>query len=338
MKAMVLDEFGGKLELREVEEPVVNQGEVKLEVEACGICGTDLKILSGKHPNCPQIKFPFIPGHEVCGHIVEIGDGVKGWNIGDRAVVSIYMGCLECESCRRGTEQLCESDDLKIVGFNRNGGYAEKIVVRARNLIRISDSIPAEQAAIVTDAMSASYRSAFEIAKVEAHESALVVGYGGLGVHLAQLLKVAGLHVTVCDINPSKLTIAPEFGFDNVISGSHLDVPDDLKFDVIFDVTGTITDYDPLLKHIKRRGRFVMTGYNVVKPSSFMSSLCHINEVQMLGIRGGSYNNLKKVMEMVEKGQVRPIVGKTRPLAEANELLAELKEGFDTPGRMVLIP
>lgn len=338
MKAMLLKQFGEDLVYTDVEEPVPGPGEVRLKVEACGICGSDLKIVSGKHPNCAQIKLPFIPGHEVCGSVEALGEGVEGWEIGDRAVVSMYMGCLTCESCRRGSEQLCESPSLRITGFNTDGGYAEKMVTRARNLIRISDSLSSEKAAIVTDAMGSSYRAAFEIAQVKAHESALVVGYGGLGVHLAQLLKYAGLYVTVCDINPDRLEIAPRFGFEHIIYGSHLDVPEDMKFDVIFDVTGKILDYDPLLKHAKRKARFVMLGYSVDAQSSLMSSLAHINEIRMLGIRGASYLNFKEVMQLVEEGKIEPIIGKTAPLTQANEMLAELKAGTKTPGRMVLIP
>ena len=81
-----------------------------------------------------------------------------------------------------------------------------------------------------------------------------------------------------------------------------------------------------------------MLGYSVDTPSNFMSSLCHINEVQMLGIRGASYLNFKAVMELVEQGKIKPIVGRTAPLSEANEVLAELKAGTKTPGRLVLIP
>lgn len=338
MKAMLLNQFGEDLVYTDVEEPVPGPGEVRLKVEACGTCGSDLKIVSGLHPNCAQIKLPFIPGHEVCGSIDALGEGVEGWNIGDRAVVSMYMGCLVCESCRKGSEQLCEDPSLKITGFNTNGGYAEKMVTRARNLIKISDDLPSEKAAIVTDALGSSYRAAFEIAKVRAHESALVVGFGGLGVHLAQLLKYAGLYVTVCDINPDRLEIAPEFGYDHIIYGSHMDIPQDMMFDVIFDVTGKISDYDPLLKHARRKARFVMVGYQVDRQSSLMSSLVHINEIQMLGIRGASYLNFKEIMQLVEEGRIEPIVGKTAPLYEANEILAELKAGTKTPGRMVLIP
>lgn len=338
MKAMLLNQFGEDLVYSDVPEPEPMPGEVRLIVEACGTCGSDLKIVSGKHPNCAQIQLPFIPGHEVCGRIDKLGEGVSGWEIGDRAVVSMYKGCLTCESCRRGSEQLCESPLLQITGFNTDGGYAEKMVTRVRNLVRIPDSLPSEKAAIVTDALGSSYRAAFEIAKVKAQESALVVGCGGLGVHMIQLLKMAGLEVTVCDINPDRLEIAPKFGVDHIIYGSHLEVPEEMKFDVIFDVSGKISDYDSFLKHAKRKARFVMVGYSVDAPSAFMSSLAHINEIQMLGIRGASYLNFKNVMQLVIDGKIEPVVGRTAPLSEANEVLAELKAGTKTPGRLVLIP
>lgn len=337
MKAMQIDSFGTKLNYVEIPDPTPEYGEVVLKVEACGICTTDLKIVAGTHPNCNKISFPFTPGHEICGRVEQIGEGVSGWKVGDRAIVSIYMGCTTCDSCRNGTEQLCE-DDLKIIGFTENGGYAEKVRVRARNLVPVSDKLPAEEVAVVTDALTTCYRAAYDIGKVEAGERALVVGLGGLGIHLAQLLKVAGLNVTIVEPNAERLKIAEEFDFDTVFCGYPEDMPANWKFNVIFEITGKILNYDTLLSHMKRSGRFVMVSYSATEPSTFMSSLCHVNEIQLLGTRGGSYKNMKAVLAMVEDGLIKPIVAKTRPLCEANELLEELKAGVGGSGRLVLIP
>lgn len=338
MKAMVLEEFGQPLRYREVPDPMPDYGEVVLEIEACGVCHSDLKIVSGLHPNCSKIKLPFIPGHEIVGRVCSIGEGVKDWKIGDRALVSIYMGCLKCRSCRAGLEQLCENEEQRIIGFSENGGYAQKVKVRERNLVPVSDMLPAVEAAVITDAVAASWRAVFEAARITGGEKALVVGLGGLGVHLAQILNASGLDLMICEPCKEKLSVVDELGLKNVFCGYTEDIRAEEKFDVIFDVTGKITDYDGLLSHLRRGGKFIMVGYSVNNKSVFSSSVAHVNELSIIGTRGYSVKNLKDALDMVERGKIKPVIGAVRPLKEANEVLKQLEEGFNMCGRLVLIP
>lgn len=338
MKAMLLEEFGQPLRYAEVPDPIPGYGEVVLDVEACGVCHSDLKIISGLHPNCKKIKLPFIPGHEITGRISSLGEGVTGWKPGDRVLVSIYMGCMDCDSCRAGMEQLCESESQRIIGFTENGGYAEKIKVRARNLVRISGDIPAAESAVITDAIGTSYRAAFEASQIRGGERVLVIGLGGIGVHLAQILHSAGLDVTICEPCKEKLAVVEELGLNQVFCGFAEDLPESEKFHTIFDVTGKITNYDGILSHLKRRGKFVMVGYSVNCQSAFSSAITHVNELSIIGTRGYSFKNLEDCLDMVERGKIKPIVGATRPLKDANEVLAQLKNGFNLCGRLVLIP
>lgn len=338
MKAMLLEQFGQPLRYGEIPDPIPGYGEVVLDVEACGVCHSDLKIISGMHPNCAQIRLPFIPGHEVVGRVSAAGSGVNGWKIGDRALVSIYMGCTTCDSCRAGMEQLCESDELQIIGFTENGGYAQKMKVRARNLVPISDEIPATEAAVITDAVATCWRAAFEAANIKSGEKALVIGFGGLGVHLAQILNSCGVDVTVCELCKEKVTIAGELGLNQVFCGYAEDLPADKTFHTIFDVTGKITNYNGILSHLKRRGKFVMVGYSVNSPSLFSSAAAHVNELSLIGTRGNSVKNLKDALKMVEMGKIKPIIGAVNSLENANAVLQQLNDGGHICGRFVLIP
>lgn len=338
MKAMLLENFGQPLKYRDVPDPAPGYGEVVLDVEACGVCHSDLKIVSGLHPNCSKIQLPFIPGHEIAGRVCSVGEGVKEWKKGDRALVSIYMGCLQCESCRAGAEQLCESEEQRIIGFSVNGGYAQKVKVRERNLVRLSEKLPGPEAAVITDAIGTSWRAAFEAAQVTGGQKALVIGLGGLGVHLAQILNAAGLDVEICEACREKLSITDELGLDKVFCRYANDMPRDKKYDVIFDVTGKIMDYDDLLSRIKRRGKLIMIGYSVDSKSSFLTSIAHVNEISLIGTRGYSVKNLKDALDMVERGKIRPVVGAVHPLEDANEVLRQLKEGYSLCGRLVLVP
>ena len=337
MKAMVLPAFDRPFELRELPDPEPGYGEVVLQVEACGVCHTDLKIRAGTHPNCKDTTFPHIHGHEICGHVIKIGDGVTGWRNGDRAIVDIYYGCGECRNCLSGNTQRCEGE-LRVVGYSVPGGFAEQVCIRAANLVRVSADLPAEYAAVTTDAIATSYRAAYTAGQIRAGQTALVVGFGGLGAHLAQILKAEGLSVTICDTSGKKLSIAPELGFSDTFCGLIQNMPEHEPFDVVFDVTGVITDYDILLRLVAKGGRFVMVGYTTKMQSSFSSAIAHVGELTMCGTRGYTMEDLAGALAMVEDGKVRPVIGKILPLTDANEALRMLEEGFDECGRIVLVP
>ena len=134
------------------------------------------------------------------------------------------------------------------------------------------------------------------------------------------------------------MSITDELGLAKVLCGYANDMPRDKKYDVIFDVTGKIMDYDDLLSRIKRRGKLIMIGYSVDSKSSFLTSIAHVNEISLIGTRGYSVKNLKDALDMVERGKIRPVVGAVHPLEDANEVLRQLKEGYSLCGRLVLVP
>ena len=189
MKSMVLEEFGAPLVLRDREAPVVGAGEVVLKVRACGVCQTDLKIISGKHPGARNV--PLIPGHEVAGEIVEVGKGVDRGLIGKHAVVYNYLICGECEFCRAGRENLC-TNIRGTVGFSRDGGFAEYISLPSQNCLLIDSHVAFEKAAIMTDAVVTPYHALVSKAKTKAGDTVAIMGVGGLGVHAVQIAKKLG--------------------------------------------------------------------------------------------------------------------------------------------------
>jgi len=121
MKAMVLREYNSPMKLEEVETPQIGDDEILLQVKACGICHTDLKIYRGEIPP-PIVVLPHIPGHEVAGEVVAVGGKVTGIQKGDFGLIYIYVACHKCDWCLGGQENLCPS--LKRIGFELPGGYA----------------------------------------------------------------------------------------------------------------------------------------------------------------------------------------------------------------------
>ncbi len=155
MRAMVLSKLKSQLELKEVPLPALSPGKVLIQVSACGVCRTDLHIVDGELP-CPAL--PLIPGHEIVGKIIAIGEQVTGFKIGDRVGVP-WLGstCGSCEYCMRGMENLCETPGF--TGYTLPGGYAEYIAADARYVFHISGSFDDYHAAPFLCAGLIGYRS-----------------------------------------------------------------------------------------------------------------------------------------------------------------------------------
>jgi L-iditol 2-dehydrogenase len=194
--------------------PEIGSGEVLVKIHTCGICGTDLKkIHTGSH------DAPRVFGHEMSGTIVRVGDGVNGFEVGDRVMAYHHIPCGECYYCRKQTFAQCEV--YKKVGCTAGfapsgGGFAEYIrvmdwIVR-RGLVKIPDEIPLEQAAFI-EPVNTCYK-AIQLLNLQPDETVLVIGQGPIGVLLAALARKAGATVLTSDLYPERHAIAAKFGLD----------------------------------------------------------------------------------------------------------------------------
>lgn len=260
MKSMVLHEYGAPLRLEEREIPVPGYGEVLLKVDRCGICGTDLKIISGKLSSI--VSLPHVPGHEIAGTVVETGEGVSKARIGERGIAYFYLPCHDCELCRTGHENICRT--ISRLGFEHDGGYAEYVVLPeygfcpipvagkvAGKLAGTNESgTPAGSAtvagtsesgapadpgagsgsgdpaeyAVLTDAVLTPYHALVSLGNLQAGMSVLIYGLGGLGLHAVQIAKLFGARVWAVDTRQGSLELAKSFGADRVIDGTSEDV------------------------------------------------------------------------------------------------------------------
>lgn len=135
---------GGTFEIVEREVPQPGPGHVRIAVEACGVCHSDASFVEGR---LPGVSFPEVPGHEIAGHIEELGDGVheRGWQVGDRVAVGWFGGsCGHCTRCRQGDFIVCEN--LKVPGWAYDGGFGEKMIAPADALAGIPDDLAATDA------------------------------------------------------------------------------------------------------------------------------------------------------------------------------------------------
>lgn len=198
--------------------PAIGPGEVLVKIHTCGICGTDLKkIHTGSH------SAPRIFGHEMAGTIVNVGEGVSGFKVGDRVMAYHHIPCGECFYCRKQTFAQCET--YKKVGCTAGfepsgGGFAEYIrvmdwIVR-RGLVRIPEDVPFEQASFI-EPVNTCYK-AVDLLKLQSDETVLVIGQGPIGILLAVLARRTGATVLTSDLYPERHAIAAKFGLDHPLN------------------------------------------------------------------------------------------------------------------------
>ena len=341
MKAMVL---------REYEQPLVAEdralrdlagSEILLKVRAAGVCGTDLKLYHGKNP---RLKLPLVLGHEFAGEVEAIGPEVRQRKVGDRAVVYMYMNCGQCEACLTGHENLC-ANRRGFFGFDRDGGFAEYVIVPEANLVPFSDALSFEAAAILGDAVATSWHAVHTQACLQPAQTLVVVGLGGLGLHAIQCGLACGARVIAVDSVQSKLKMAAENGAHFCVDSSSPDFGQQIR-----DITGgkgadAVVVFrphaeviEPSIKLAKPGGTVVMVAYidigKTFNPDQrFMQGM----EVRVVGARGNTRQELAEVVQLVIRKQLHPLIAGTYPLDQVNTALAQLATG-EVTGRIVLIP
>ncbi len=207
MRAVRLVAPGRPLELHEVPVPAAGPRDVVVDVAAAGICRSDVHYRSGDPPAEP---LPLTLGHEVAGVVSAIGAEVQAVALGDRVCLHYQVSCGDCRYCVSGSEQFCVAGAM--LGKSRDGGYAEQIVIPARNVFPVPDGVSLEHAAVMM-CSSATSLHALRKASLRPGETVAVFGVGGLGSSAVQIAVALGAgDVYAVDINPTKLELAAGFG------------------------------------------------------------------------------------------------------------------------------
>ncbi len=207
MKAFQIETAGAPLLETELAERDPGPGEVGVSIEAAGICRSDVHYKSGTRP-VPTL--PLVLGHEVAGSVQSIGDGVGTHQIGDRVCLHYLVTCGQCGPCRRGAEQFCDSGQM--IGLDRQGGYAESIVIPARNAHHIPDGVSTEAAAVMMCSTATSLH-ALRRGRAGPGSKVAVFGSGGLGMSAIQLALAMQVDaVFAIDTNQVKLDAAEDLG------------------------------------------------------------------------------------------------------------------------------
>jgi len=338
---MVIEKFNTDLKMKEVKERELTENDIKVKIKARGVCHSDLKIQSGSLPTCKQIKFPHVLGHEIAGQIIDKGDNVNKFAIGDSVVLSLYCGCGECEMCKIGEYSLCENL-VYWAGFRDWGGFAEYIVVPARTAVHIGGKISFEEASIIPCAIGTAYKAVKRKAKIKAGDGVMIIGAGGLGLHALQIAKHFGAKVIVVDKDISHLKKAESLGADVIVKPNLKDVKDACqsigkeKLDAVIDIVGLQETIIIGMNNLKKRGKIVIVGFASGKEISIEPYKIMYDEYQIIGSRNCSMEDIEKSVEMVTQSYIIPIIDKIELLENVNDVLERLKKG-QVLGRIVLI-
>lgn len=243
MKALVLEAYN-QLVYKDFPDPVPGPGEVKVEVKAAGICGSDVHGMDGSSGRRVP---PLIMGHEASGVIASLGEGVKAWSVGDRVTFDSTIYMLDDWYTRRGLYNL--SDDRMVLGvspgdWKKHGAFAEYITVPQHILYRIPDEVSFTEAAMVEPVAVAAH--AVGLTPVQWNDTAVVVGSGMVGLFIIQVLRDMGCgRIIAVDLEEEKLSLASELGADTVLNPSRHDIAKEVQSltmnrgaDVSFEVVG----------------------------------------------------------------------------------------------------
>src|SRR5580700_8511649 len=204
MKALVKEQAAPGIWLSDIPEPKVGPNDVLIEIAKTAICGTDMHIYKWDAWAQKTIPVPMAVGHEYCGRIVEMGSEVKGLSIGDRVSGEGHITCGHCRNCRAGRRHLCRN--TVGVGVNREGAFAEYLVIPAFNAFKIPDDISDDLAAIFDPFGNATHTAlSFDLVG----EDVLITGAGPIGIMASAIARHVGArHVVITDVNDYRLALA----------------------------------------------------------------------------------------------------------------------------------
>ena len=321
MKGLVKYARGhGNMEIREVAEPFPAEGQVKIEVKAAGVCGSDLHIFTDEI-DIPMNP-PFVAGHELSGVVAEIGKDVSEWKPGDRVTSeTAFSVCERCEYCRTGNYHLCRQ--RKGIGFWYNGAFARYVIVPAKRVHRLPDNVDFISGALC-EPLSVVTHGVVELSRVEPGNLVLVSGVGAIGLLAAQVARAQGGRVLLAgtSVDGGRFELARSLGFAEMIDVQKQEIRQivgDLTggngVDVVIECSGAPAACRTGLEVIKKQGVYAQVGL-FGKPFELnFETICY-KELRVGGCFSQRWTAWEMTLKLLEQGIVkaRPLVTDIYPL------------------------
>ena len=301
--------------LTDVGEPSVGPADVKIQVKAAGICGTDVHILKGEYE---LARFPLTPGHEFSGEVVEVGSTVSRFRVGDRVTADPNIPCEFCVNCQRNRPNQCLN--LHVIGVTRDGAFAEYVTAPEKVVYPIGD-MPYEEAALIEPLACVVW--GLERVQIQPGDRVLVLGAGPMGCLLGQSVRMSGAsQVDITDVVSWRLSVAQSLGFDHCLLADDLDkMAPQLAphgYDVVVDATGVPQVIQDMPKYAGARGKLWIFG---VAPDdatvSFRPAEVFRKDLSIIGSFAVN-RTFHGAINMIRSGrmQLAPIISHQLPLSD----------------------
>jgi propanol-preferring alcohol dehydrogenase len=325
-RAAVVHEFHAPLTVEEVPARPLEPGQIRVQVEASGLCHTDIHAANGDWPVKPSP--PFVPGHEGVGIVHELGPGVTEVKLGERVAMPwLGYACGNCDHCVSGWETLClEQENM---GYSIDGGFGEYATAYARYVVKVPDGLDPLDAAPLTCAGVTTYK-AVRVAGTRSSDLVAVFGVGGLG-HLAiQYAAIAGGRVIAVDLIDEKLELARELGAEFTINATKQDPIEEIQAlggaDQAIALAVSPKAFEQAYGTLRRGGKLVFVALPADNHVTLPIFETVLNGITIEGSIVGTRTDLREVFELHAAGKTH-VIREVRPLDTVNESIADVEAG-----------
>ena len=305
----------GRIVFGDVPVPMPKKGEILLRIKRIGICGSDIHVYHGKHP---FTKYPIVQGHEYCGIVEAIGEGVENIKPETLATARPQLVCGKCGPCKRGDYNVCEN--LRVQGFQANGCAQEFFIVPKDRIVSLPDSMTVDQGALVEPAAVGAHSTA-RAGELKG-KNVVVLGAGTIGNMVAQFVRARGAkNIFITDVSDYRLQVAQKCGIKNTSNAKKESLADAVQrffgqegFQMAFEAVGAEQTIADAIQNVEKGGKIVVLGVFEKKPQIDMSVVGE-HEISLIGTLMYKHEDYIEAARLISKGKIitEPLVTKHFP-------------------------
>jgi propanol-preferring alcohol dehydrogenase len=325
-RAAVVHDFAEPLRLEQVEPRPLAPGQIRVQVEASGLCHTDIHAAHGDWPVKPTP--PFVPGHEGVGIVVELGPGVTEVVLGERVAMPwLGYACGTCDYCVSGWETLCL--EQKNMGYSIDGGFGEYAAAYARYVVKVPAGVDPFDAAPLTCAGVTTYK-AIKVAGTRSSDLVAIFGVGGLGHMAIQYARIAGGRVVAVDLHDDKLELARELGAEFTVNAAEEDPAAAIQelggADQAIALAVSPKSFEQAFRSLRRGGTLVFVALPADNRMTLPIFETVLNGITVVGSIVGTRTDLREVFELHAAGRTE-VTREIRPLEAVNDAIEDVEAG-----------